>query len=970
MFHKHLLKLGLFDDDSCNNVLPYFPLKECYKEIAFSLILGDSEEDIPKPFPFNDELSSKWMFHVTSFTLSLASNQDFKDEKTLFPILIIILKKIYIPFIEMATETTIPPAKYNELTREIMLHISMICENGIRENIRQNFIEIVKLIISSKYEIYEKKTWETLFKIILGLCDFSQTSPDAFSDWPEITPFLFSALFRLLVYSTEKKVECWDLFNKFTSKWHESHEFFISWQSNFMLCFHALAPSWVQLPDSVDPKHPFDNDHYFASVEKSDATAVLIHLLDNARCLFGTENYKIVHHEFGFIADSIRKNKEEISPLFSRRWYIDEIFEIFSLWPLAKGPQGFTDKSDPRQNSIESFVMLLEQGLIRRESTWFQETVTYFKRELNSPDSVLSPVLLPKLPKLICSHPRQTRELISPIMKCCLRQKKKELANPAIHLDSPLIMSLILTISELYIHQSTLFGTIKSVKKLLKLVFPIKQNLAVKDSQTWQLHVLTLITAGCYKRCTFDILGYLNEGVPPPEFYVYLMFIPSLFPSFLKSSDGSNFTLSLVTVKNVIDSLANQKCARSFVMAIHEFMLEKSRFQPLSDEKRALMRMLKEGGYIDIANILELSSFPNAQPTDVETARKVEEENAEYAVYFSIAGGLMTIIDNPKKPLIVIMRHAYGCLTFEVNDLMEIEPGGPLPVTDFEPHKINKIPDETPLDGAFSDSALLEGIEELTNLNAEIKFEPFRSPFPATFHPRIFSFLTGSGIASAANEMRLTEIEGGSPIAESYDSIPSKEIIEVAVVHYTPKFCSGSGSAHATPQFLRFLDSLGEPIRYVSTLFGTVNARAKTMGMVQIVYLCFALMEKPNEKIMDLPTLIVFNETGCEPIESGFRKFESRLIISAKLEDDPGEPEDGVTTLSLLKYSPSIAYPIIHSIPRIVSKRNIQSIIAMFCIIDDIANGEGKVIERRKAVLTPTNDGKSGCAHLITFPLQ
>ena len=87
----------------------------------------------------------------------------------------------------------------------------------------------------------------------------------------------------------------------------------------------------------------------------------------------------------------------------------------------------------------------------------------------------------------------------------------------------------------------------------------------------------------------------------------------------------------------------------------------------------------------------------------------------------------MTIIDQPGKPLCVIIRHIYGCLTFEVHDLMEVEEGSELPINDSSPHKLDISFEESVLDKAFSDNLVLSDIEDLTNMNVEISFKPYSS---------------------------------------------------------------------------------------------------------------------------------------------------------------------------------------------------------------------------------------------------
>ena len=78
------------------------------------------------------------------------SNENFKTEKTLTPLLIIVLKNYYDHFIQIAGTIGADKDQYNAFIQEILLHISMIAEENTPKQTHKIFIDIIRKFISEK----------------------------------------------------------------------------------------------------------------------------------------------------------------------------------------------------------------------------------------------------------------------------------------------------------------------------------------------------------------------------------------------------------------------------------------------------------------------------------------------------------------------------------------------------------------------------------------------------------------------------------------------------------------------------------------------------------------------------------------------------------------------------------------------------------------------------------------------------
>jgi len=975
MMNYHLIKSKLFEDNSNDYFLSCFTDQEAIKIFTKLALFSDAEKsnEIPKPIPFNDPMAIKWILHVTSYVISLA----VRNDSTKIVFVRVILHRFYQKI--LIDEPKMDNYEYNEVVRTLFLHLSMIFEDRacleLWDIIYKN---ILTTSINKSSHLYDRKTWDTLFRVVLGLCDYSIMNPDHFSN-KSISRFLFSFLFRVLILSTNIIPENWSLFNEYTTRWPRNDFFFNSWQANFMNCFNYLARVKMDISyfqtQFVGDDHPFDSDIVFERIPEL-AMSVMLQFLISARNLSSSNNYGILHHAFGIIADHIRKHRVEFSPLFQRRWYIDEVFEIFSMWPLASGPQTYDD-SDPRENSITSFVMLLDQGLIRKEPKWFHETIRYFKRELKDPESTLAPLLLKRLLKLICNHPITTKDLIIPVLKCCSRQLTTK-RNSLVNLDDPVIISLVLTLCEVFLHKSNSIGTISSVQSLLSLLFPRLHDLVCIGSQTWQLHIQTLFVAGCDKNFQ-TIIDYIEKD-PPPEFYLYLMFLPHFFPPFLKGPQGASFVNDIVSAscKFVFNS-ESKTCA--FLFALHEFLSVASRFQPMSLERNLLFDIIRKKDIppqlFEIVEFFIMSSFSLSQPIN---PRLFETPQKEHIINFQIDGGLYTFIDEPGDPLKVNARLAYGAFSFVIDEIGSSNEKSPDLAVSIDEQTVKPFPHASSLDGAFSDNTLLSELSEIININDKMHFSQYDQRIRKRSFHKVFSFLANSGIISAENPRSVAHIHGDvTNTIRDYDSLPYMDTIEIGVLHFTPQMSSFPGSRSITPGILRFMDSIGDNQgKYISDTFpiGISGAVVHEIGTLRFVFILRCLLSEEedsdtNQKLISgLPTLIILNETGCDAIEEEFRKFPSSLIIVTKIHEGNNEPEDGIMLLDVLKNPKKYAFPIIHKMPRLVSKRHIRPVLSLFAVVGTFAESSQmiyRIRNQRKQILSKITKPVNGCNDLLLF---
>ena len=936
MMHFHLIESGLFLDNSNDYILSCF-LNEESKNIFSKLTLfSDTEKsnEIPKKIPINDFNSIKWLLHVTSYIISIATRID----KTKSVYVKVILNKIYYNI--LSEENNLLLNDYNLIVRELYLHLSMIFEDSNCLELWDYIYKKIFTISINKYSFkYDKETWLIFFKIILGLCDYSTKNPNIFTN-KSINKFLFSLIFLILILSTDLTPENWNLLNNFSKKWVKNDNFFNSWQSNFINFFNYLNKIQLNTNLFIEEDHPFDNDLIFEKLENKSYN-ILIKFLENAQILSNSLNYGILHHAFGIIADHIRNHKVEFSPYFQRRWYIDEVFEIFSLWPLSNGNNEIIG-SDPRENSITSFVLLLDQGLIRKEPKWFFETIKYFKRELKDPESTLSPLLLKKILKLICNHPIQTKDLISPIMKCLLRQLTSK-RNLNLQIDDPIIISLVLTISEIYLHKSNSIGTITSVQTLIPLLFPKLHDLTSIGAQTWQLHVLTLLICGSEKHY-FDLIDYIEKD-PPPEFYIYLMFLPYFFPYFLKSNSANKFLINFInnSINKVIKSETKFLC---FIYTLQEFISTSSRFQPLSEERTILFESLKSintNNYKYLIDFLLISSYSLSQPLNSKILEQFDFENKNL-IHFYIDDSLISFIDNKEEELQLIIRTPNGSFYFVINEILSNKETNLNLTFDESPQEIKSFPYSSNLEDAFSDNKLLNELNEIIQYKEKINFNKFNSKIPNIKFNKTISFLINSGIVISEKLNKISYItQDINNLIKIYDSIPKYDIIEIGLLHFTPDKANFPGNNLPTPLFLRFLKELGNiNINYKTNnnnlLFNQIISNEMNSLKFNFLYKMgineIENINEFNEYLINLPILIIFNETGCDAIEEKFKKFNSSLIIVIKMFENINEFEDGLILIDVIKSSKKVAFPVIHKMPRLFSKRNISFILNLFSTIE------------------------------------
>ncbi|EAX98524.1 hypothetical protein TVAG_270090 [Trichomonas vaginalis G3] len=938
MMHYHLVGSGLFPDNSAKFVLSVFPADSCFNEIKKITTVVELNT--------TDKNSLKWLIHCAAFVIHYGMHCKTNEEHIVQPLMLYMIEFLSTNCIKQNVTANMDIKDFNAMTREILPILSMVCEPNAPKVARDSFRELINTIINSKFADYETETIELLFRMLLGICDSFITDLYSYKHWDnEIDQFLEN-LFEILMRTTKICPNNWKIFNEVTCKWPNNSKFQALWSRSFMVCFQVLAQSlWTKnfILVQIQPES--------LGIDLDSATEILIYFIDNARYLATSPNFGIVHNEFGFIADCISQNKENIIGLFNKKWFVDEIFEIFSLWPLAQGPSKHFSNEDKRKTSLFAFVMLLENGIIKNQSNWFQDTITYFKRELIAQDSSIAPVLLTKLSSLLVSHQNLTRELITPIMKCLLRQTSDETKNLSININDPLIENLILNIAEIYIHNTNQCGTINNIKKLQKRMYSKKVDIHSNDSDTWQNQMLILMLSGCHKAFASYVLRLLDENTDlPPEFFTFLSFVPVLMPTFLKhgaDKKGTDFELNFVSKKNVYFIIKDFKSFHAFAICMQALYLEGSRFRPLSQEKTAFNKMLRENNLTDLITFLEFSGYPHSNSMDVETAKAIYQENKEFAKSFFIGNSVLTIIDNPKfQNLIMTIRSQYGVLNIEISDMTMQENVQSIPVLNDTPQTVGHDMNYS-ADGTFLDSEMLQKFNDLDKINVPISFKPYSSPgFKSN---RIFSCLANLGVISTDNLHKIFPITNADVFISEYDQISPYETIEVAVLCYTKDSMSGYGSEFGTNDFISFLNELGEPQNYESDTCGSVHARIYTYCSIRVVYIALCCMKEPNiDKLLSLPVVLAYNETGFSPNYELFEKtLPSKLVFAVRTIKEEGQPENGAFAVLLICKPKGIVLPFMLKIARFVSKRNFKAMIAMISIIYHLTQNSNDVWEKR-----------------------
>lgn len=942
LMHYHLVEAGLFQDNTDSYVLPLFPPDQCFPKI-YNMISNINL----------DSLKGRtliWAMNAMSFVIRYGIvNKD--SEKTYN----------YEKFVEKLCKVCLDPSNHTEanLSQEesqkmiidSLLYLSMVCEPSSTQSTRSYFEELIKDLISKELNAFDKEIKSTIFKIVLGICDSMITDPKSYEFSDGEHELFIQFLFHILNLTTQSCPENWQIFNEFVLKWPENPIFRARWSQNFLFCLILLTKNYwydYDIPNLPAPET--------IGIKLEYATDIFIRLIESANVLSTSRNFHIVHDGFGCIIDCINRSKENLIGLFSKKWFIDEIFEIFSKWPLAEGPCNTPLNNDLRTDSICSFVTLLENGIIQQQTNWFQNTISYFKRELISPESSLAPVLLPRLPSLIAAHPYLTRELISPIVKCLLRQVDEKSRNNSINIRDPKIENLILSIAEIYLQNTMTIGTINNIKKLQKRMYNQKVDMKNKDSGIWQNQMLILMISGCYKAFSTYVLRLLDENNDlPAEFFIFFAFVPYLMPTFFKhgiEKKGVEFELEFVRKKNLYMIIKDPKSFHAFAMSMQAIYLEGSRFKPLSPEKVEFNANLKAKDHSDLVNFLEMCGHPNAKYMDVETAKNLYLENSANSSHFLIWTkankkvssvstsidtskqyenySILTIIDSPKfGNIMATIRSKYGVITVEIADNNLIDRSTPqAPEIDTKPQTVG-FEVSSSVDGTFNDPELSSKFASLASVNIPMQFKAYDDKVKGNL--RVYSCLTSLGLISSDSLSKTIPDDLADDYIKKYDNISPFETIEVAVLCYTKDYMGGVGSVNGTSEFIKFIDALGEKQYYHSEYCGNVLARVFTYCSVRVVYIARCCMEEPNqESIAKIPIVLAFNETGFTPMDKSFvEQIPSSLIFSVKSIVEDGGPTDGLFSVILLAQPRGIVLPFIQRIPRLVSKRNLQAMIAL-----------------------------------------
>ena len=954
MIHHHLVKMGLFADNSDQYVMPLFPLNDLVFQTFIAMSDVESENNqLPMDIPFNDVAAMKWLLHVKSFFLflQLNSNQD-----QVLPSVINVITKFYQKFI-CETQDEMPKNDFNEIVQTMLQHLTLLFEKENFMEVKTKYVlQIFTKMAEKPFDFYSPETHTCLFKIILGICDFSVNDEEALGVSSKIIEELFDLLFWLLIIY--KNNENWTLFDEVTSKWKYNQYFINAWMKFFNACFGVFLMDPVELPFEI---------------KMEDSIHTIVKLMKNARAISETENAVILHQAFGVISDSVSQRQPMVTDYFRLRWYADEIFELFSSW----------QKDNPHSKShgetpIISSMIIFEKNMIRRASQWAPSLIDDIIKEFQNPSSQIVNEILKHIGKLLCTHPYEMKSLVEPTIEC-LRKRIK--AHPRNYQGDPLISSLLLTLSEIEMslnHQTT-------TKDIVGMLFDPDDLSALKDKNqpTWQMQAISMMTVNDIPK----FARYCNEVVkinPPPEFFIYLMFAPQIMPDFMNSHEMSSFIVTYITESFKSATMSNIQTAAAFIYTIVEFAISTNLFQALSKERRLLLdsitQIKEDNNYLikELIDFVSISSFAGAQPIEPELAHKIELENKDHIVHIQGNNSVFSFIDEEGKPLSVIIRSTLGSFIFEIHD------------TD-----LNVLETELPQVTAQSDDETKYEIEEdfaelteLLNTVKPLQFKPHHVEKDMR-HMRIFSFLASTGIIDSANERNVMELHNIGTFIDDFDAISSKDVIEIGILHFTKNSLEFPGSRKLTPSFATFLSGLGEQYPpYKSFKYPRVHE----MGAVRFVYLHLDEDSDVNE-LLNARVLIIFNDTNYECIEEQFAKLKSSLIISVRMIQNPeyrkqqNEEADKssfatmlennknyLLKMDLLKWNRTVAFPLIHKYPRLVSFAHFLPTMSLMASLDVCKKGYqtllGKARHERREVLKKVIKEKVPIEEILKFPIK
>lgn len=915
--HPFLISSNLFSsslDGGALNLFPFSNAEEISKHFIFHF---DFKESLMK-----NANAIEWILQITSFLMAPP-----KDGSTF--IALQTWQKFYSNILKL---DEIPDQKFFcYFVRNSLLHFSkwFTCPKfGI--NISPALRDISDLILK-KYSIFDKITWDSISRTVLGLCTY-MFSPSVNKDPFDFNNSVFNSLFQLsfqvLSFSSLDSLDSWNLFNHLISTWPKS----LSFQQNWIYFFNSVYSSLLK-KDIPLPK--FENsDEWIDAIEISKNNSqktipVMIQILLTAQTLSKTQNSEALHKSFLIVARQTHEEKILFSDFFEYRHSVDSILSLFTKWALSEVSD---DPNNSRNESVASFMTILEKCQTKPNSKWFQSAIEFFKYELrDGKNSPIIPYLLPQLNRLLCSHTSSFRHLIGAIMKYLGGQT---------NISKSYIVSLVLSITEIYIQEHQLkFGTIGTVEQLLPKLFPpaedyiknkdkvndeldqtimnyVKSNIQEKVNiepydHLWSLQLIIELLSGSIETFKKEFLSFFF--VRPSDFLLfYLLFAKEICP-FIYLQDSSEFFWNIIkTIKETI-SFHNLTHFYAFIYSTIEISRKYHIFEKDSQEfsflKSSQDEMISENIITDEENLafqFALSSFISGRPV-LDLTSLPSTTDPEW-IHYSLKNGIASfrLPSDDRNPIDLIFRNAFGTYAFTISEILL--PDVQVQMNPFSPTYSNReLEIEEPeknqminLSDKFDYISIPE-IEELGKITQDITFKEYQQIVP--MKDKVFGFLSGIGIINSIEIYSAKEIIDIQDVLKDFNSIPTREEISVVLMHFTKDFPNPPGTTILSPKYLKFINYLG---------ISNPNQKSTIENGTEVFKYIYY---DAGTYCADSDTLIIFNETGCIPIRSAFEALPYLTIISIE------EKDTGIYEIELIKGPLEIHFPLLRSQPRLISDR-------------------------------------------------
>lgn len=898
LLHSHLIDLRLFSEDYMEYILPILP-SDASDIVVLSRFAVNPDQN-PQNIPFNDSKKMKWLLKIKSHFLYYCHST--QDQEIYIQSVLNDINYFYKPFITNAIE--IDSDEYNEIVQKMLLHLSIIFakQNFVEEEAYQA-ISIYRNIAQDSSK-YTNQTINILFKILIGLVDFSISDNIAFNNSTQISQQILDLMFWILLIS--KDDDNWKKFNEITPKWPSSRIFVECWMKYFNSCLNIFSSNRDSLFFPI--KLPFN-------ATPEEALQLIVNMMKNIKELDKSQNSKILLQVFGRISDMVNQQQPKISDLFSIKWYADDIFELFSTCLNANPTES--------ENSLISSIKICSKNMVRDRSVWVYKLTNNIINEFKNPLSQSSLDLIPNLNAFICSHPYNCLKIIQPALaavKALIPKKSAYCIDKYIQ-----IISLLLSISE-SVHSQDL------VREINDNLYNSVNNKITDIRNTWQIQHLLNLNANDVQK-TLKYLSHIMESAKSIDYFAYLVMLARFSPQVIKLPEFKEF------LTHIEMSMVSKEHPKSeivfylFAYFICEVNTLTDDLQIASNERKILISVINHPYLRSQDNLHSIFEFcliystPGVKTISSDVARRLE--NSDNAKYYQIRKSVVTLVPvQDDNKIIVIVRSSYGIFAFEVSESIQSESSDESDLPPFSPEVANKTESDEDIEDIDED---FRALSLLLRKKSNLIFKNPSQELKVSY-PQIFSFLSGTGILTPNNIHRVQDIEKEKFLSfrEKFDKLPTKDNIEIGILHFTPCSLDPPGSAQITPAFSRFLDSLGEP---------HIDDKGNKFRKIEtsIVDYIFRYYTKSEFDISKFSILLVFNETDFECVEEKFREFDASVIISLRF------VANNLMKLDLVKTDKGrdIAYPIMYHIPRLVGLDNMKMVITTTALLN-VSNPSAK----------------------------